>query len=274
MVTLARMRRPKLMVEAYAIVIDPTIAKINMATRAPVTIIRRVRGFTHTNVAAHYAGAMGTLRLHALNIDEVRDLFQGKPEVADLVRRLVASSYPPVTTPSARGLLAKLGPLMRRAADAPVVLPGVPTPAEIEMVVHGHYVPPERLSAAWAVAELWLTDRAWSSVSISIDEATGDDLDFELAAAGVPPSASLRSLFGRSLRLPLQPPPGQASGYLRGTRVDAFRAAWLAALPGVYGPNAATAQQVVTWLGGLEDWRSRAVSAGRPQPDVIALFAR
>lgn len=217
---------------------------------------------------------MSTLRLHALSIDEVRDLFQGSPQVAEQVRALAARAYPPPVQPVARGLLGKLGPLVRRPMDAPVVLPGVPTPAEIDMVVHGRYIPPQRLSAAWAVAELWFTDRSFDSVSVSIDESASTELDFELAAAGVPPSASLRSLIGRSLGIPLQPMPGQASGYLRGSRVDAFRAAWSDAVPRVRGPNAKTAQQVVTWLGGLEDWRAAAKGAGRPQPDVIALYSR
>jgi hypothetical protein len=156
----------------------------------------------------------------------------------------------------------------------PAEEPGRPTAEDLAKVTGGHFVGPDRLQVAWTLARLWFGDRSWSSVEVPIDESSSESLDFTLAAAGVPPSASVRSLFSRPLQIPLQPPPGGASGYLRGQRAHSLRDAWADALPRLSTENAETAQQVVTWLGGLESWRDQARDAGRPDPDIIALYSR
>ena len=68
---------------------------------------------------------MGSLRLHAIAIDEVREIFGAPESTATALRAIAADRFPttPSTTP---GLLAKLGPVFRRAPDAPVLRPGVP----------------------------------------------------------------------------------------------------------------------------------------------------
>ena len=66
---------------------------------------------------------MGELRLYAIGVDEVRDVFGAPPELAAEFRRVVAEQFPPVTTPKAPGMLGKLGPLFRRPPGAVLVRP-------------------------------------------------------------------------------------------------------------------------------------------------------
>ena len=109
--------------------------------------------------------------------------------------------------------MSKLGPFSRRAADAPVVYPGIPTGIDIDAVGHGRDVPPERLSAAWALVGAWLADHGWSHLEVSVDRGPLDSIDFDLAAHGVPADLGLRSVFRRAIGLPLKPLPGQTLGY-------------------------------------------------------------
>ena len=68
---------------------------------------------------------MGSLRLYAIGIDEVRAIF-GAPEATATALRAIAAHRFPAAPSSAPGLLGKLGPVFRRAPDAPVLRPGVP----------------------------------------------------------------------------------------------------------------------------------------------------
>ncbi len=217
---------------------------------------------------------MGTLRLYALGINEVRNLFQGSPRVAERLAQLVVQAYPTRPEPPPRGLRDRFRRRDTRPTTHGTGTRKGPTADDVDRVLRGHFVSPDRLPAAWNLINLWLGDQAWGVTRIRMDESAGDDLDFDLAAAGVPPSASVRSLFERPLQLPVQPLPGGAAGYLRGQRADAMRAAWASAVPRLSTGNAETAQQVVSWLGGLESWRDQAREAGRPAPDIIALYSR
>lgn len=212
---------------------------------------------------------MSDLTLHAIGIDELRDLFSGSPERAAVLRELATAAF--VTPPRPRvGLLDKLGPFTGRPVGAPVVRPGVPTAHDLADVLAGRDVAPDRLPAAWRLVELWLDHEAWGRLRVPVDQAGLDDLDFELGSLGVPPSASVAALFRGSLALPLKNQPGQASGYLRYARALAVRDAWRPVLGDLSPGHARTAQQVVTWLGGLEEWGRLAAASGRPAPDVVS----
>lgn len=212
---------------------------------------------------------MADLTVHAIGIDELRALFSGAPERAAELRELAAATFTAPPRPSV-GLLDKLGPLTGRPVGAPVVRPGVPTAQDLADVLAGRDVAPQRLPAAWRLVGLWLDDRSWGRLQLTVDRPSVDDLDFELGSLGVPPSASLAALFRGALALPLRNGPGQVTGYLRHARARALRDAWRPVLGQLTAAHAETAQQVVTWLGGLEEWADRAAAVGRPAPDLVS----
>lgn len=215
---------------------------------------------------------MGDMRLNALSIDELRDLFSGSAESAARLRALAAAAFPVETAPPATLLSRIGGPLTRRAPNAPVVRPSVPTGGDLNALLAGHYIAPERLTAAWALVRVWLDDASWGSLTLDIDEADINDLDFELGSAGLESRFALRKLFNDRLALPLPNAPGQATGYVRSSAALAMRDAWLPALGGVGGRHAEAARRVVAWLEGFDDWCRAAEQAGRPAPDLIASY--
>lgn len=215
---------------------------------------------------------MGEVRLYAIGIDEVRDLFSGSPDHAERLRRLAVAAFPPAPVPQQRGLLSKLGPMVRRPLDAPVVYPGVPTGRDLDDLIHGRDLPPDRLSAGWALVRLWLDDTAWGRLDLTLDEARLDDLDFALSRAGVDPRFAVRKLFNRQAALPLKELPGQVTGYVRHAHALAMADAVRSALPSLTEEQAALAEPLVAWLGSLEGWAAEAETAARAVPDVVAVW--
>lgn len=212
---------------------------------------------------------MAQLTVYAIGLDELRDLFSGAPERATELRELTTAAFPEEPRASV-GLLDKLGPLTGRPVGAPLVRPGVPTGRDLADVLAGRDVAPDRLPAAWRLVELWLDHRCWGRLDLTLDRASADDLDFELGSLGVAPSASVAALFRGALAIPLRNRPGQVTGYLRHARARALREAWRPHLAALSPRNAGTAQQVVTWLGGLEEWEGAAAASGRPAPDLVS----
>lgn len=216
---------------------------------------------------------MGELRLSAVGIDELRDLFSGSPAVEPYLRALAAQAFPPEPVPARRGLLGKVGPLTRVPPDAPVIRPGVPTGIDLANVVRGRFVTPDRLDAAWALVRLWLDNVGWSTLVIPLDEQLMSELDFELATGGVETRFALRGLLNERLAIPLRNAPGQVTGCVRFEHAAAMRDAWAPAVRTLSPHTAPIAQWVVGWLGGLDAWANAARQVGRPLPDVVASFA-
>ena len=224
------------------------------------------------NSALDYLWHMGELRLFAIGIDELRDLFSAAEPVARDFRRLAASHFPPPEPPRSPGLLGKLGPLFKRPPDAPVVRPGVPTEQEIAAIVSGRFIPPERLSAAWLLVETWLEHRSWGHHGIVADEDRFTDLEFDLARVGVPARFGLAKLLNRELGVPLRPCPGLLVGYVQHSHAVAIRDCWQSGLMGLSIENRAIAEPYVSWLAHFQEWAAQATAAYRPIPDLVALL--
>lgn len=216
---------------------------------------------------------MGEVHLHAIGIDEVRDLFSGHPDAAARLATLASGAFPaPEPVAPAVGLLSKLGPMLARQPGAPVVLPGIPTGRDLDALVHGRELPPERRSAGWALVRLWLDDLAWGHLEIVVDETQLNELDFELCRGGVDTRLALRSLFNDRLAIPVKPPLGLVSGYVRGAQGRAMATAWQGALRSLAPAASDVARPVAAWLGHLDEWTAQALDAGRPAPDLVATW--
>lgn len=213
---------------------------------------------------------MGTVRLFAIAIDEVRDIFGADPSMAARLRKIAADQFAPAP-PTPSGRLGKLGPLFRRAPDAPVIRPGVPSGSDVETLLSGGYVAPGRLTAAWLLLEVWLGDLAWGSLGRDVDEAKVNDFDFDLARAGVPTRYGLRSLLSTNLGVTLLAPPGLSAGWVSGPQVSAMTAAWRQALPELKD-HRDSATTLLDWLDQFEAWTAAAASAGREAPDLISIL--
>lgn len=216
---------------------------------------------------------MGTVSLHAISIDELRDAFSGTDAAVERLRAVALATWPPEHAPARRdgGLLDKLGPFSRRAVGAPVIRPDVPTGRDLDDVAHGRDVPEGRRVAAWALVDAFVTATAWGSLAFEAGDRTVDDLDFELAAGGLPSRFGLRQLFSGDTALPLKLLPGMADGYERHAMAVARASAWAEAVAGLDAP-APLARRVAAWLAGFSGWATDANEVGRPAPDLVVWY--
>ena len=214
---------------------------------------------------------MGSLRLYAIAIDEVREIFGASEATATALRAIAAHRFP-VAPSAAPGLLAKLGPVFRKAPDAPVLRPGVPSGSDVDTLLAGRYVPPHRLSACWALFEAFVEAMAWGSTSLPVSEAELNHFDFDLSRAAVPSRYGLRQLLRADLGIAMLSSPGLAAGFAHADHVTAMAAAWKAGLPLLEPGNQPIANSLLGWLEHYPGWTEQASGSTRPVPDLVAFL--
>ena len=218
---------------------------------------------------------MGELRLYAVGLAEVRDVFGAPAETAPRLREIAQRAFAaPEPDPSRTGLLSKLGPLFRRTPAAQVISPTQPEPHDVEVLLAGGYVQPARTGATWRLLETLVCGLAWGSTRLELTTEGLDELDFALARGGVPASVGLRHLLDTSPGLTLRHVPGLTVGYHPYATALAMAGAYRAALPQIRS----TEQQELTnalaaWLDGFVTWSRAAAPLGRPVPDLFGFWA-
>lgn len=224
------------------------------------------RGYVRP-VAGNEAVPSGTasgVRLWAVSISDVRSLFR---PTGDLAQRLRGDVPFEVVTPHKPSWFA---PLLRRAPGAPVLAADSPLPSDVDKLLHGHFVPPDRLVPSWRIVSHWLDRLSAATLRLDFDRATSERLDFDLARAGVASHFALRTLWARDAALPLRPLGGSEVGYQRYAVAVELGEAWRASLGALEG-SADLAEHVSDWLRQLPRWAEDAEGAGRPAPDVFAV---
>lgn len=209
------------------------------------------------------------LRLHAISINEVRDLIGADPATRAWAEAEAAVLLPPPAP--ARGFLSRL--FARRGTPQP---PGSgatagdgPNPDDLDTLLSGRHAAPERAGVGWQLLEHLVTRRAWGTLGLSLDARAIADFDFALSLGGVPTDAALGRILRSPARLPLTPTPDVTVGYLPFTAVrqhgDLIAAATIDD-PG----HAQIARTLAEFLARLPDWAIEAERNGRAAPDVIA----
>jgi hypothetical protein len=146
----------------------------------------------------------------AVAIDDVRDVFRAPPELAARLRTVAAEAFAP-PTPAKRGWL---GPLTKRHRPTEVD-PSVPSSPDVQALLTGAYVPPDRQRQSWILLNLWLLSLSKATAAVALDPDGWVAVEWELARAGLNSDYAVRSLFDRPLALPLPPLPGQVAGYAK-----------------------------------------------------------
>src|SRR4029434_7755841 len=114
---------------------------------------------------------MGALRLYRVGIDEVRGMFGASPLVAEHLREVARRAFAPPAVEARGGLLSKLGPIFKRVPATPLISPTQPEPHDVEVLLAGEYVPPDRTGATWRLLETLVQDIAWGSTRMSLTAA-------------------------------------------------------------------------------------------------------
>lgn len=176
-------------------------------------------------------------------------------------------------TRSSTGLLGKLGPMMRRPVDAPVLRPDTPTADDRDRLLAGQHLPPQRLAASWRLLQAWIEATAWGTHHSALDRSTLNTLDFDLARAGVAARYGVSALVEHPLEIGVLPAPGLVVGYRSGAYVRQAAEAWRGALPELEPPTHAWVAEVADWLGRFDEWTMSAATADRPAPDLVAVLS-
>ncbi|MGH3339355.1 MAG: DUF7691 family protein [Propionibacteriaceae bacterium] len=217
---------------------------------------------------------MGELRLYAVGIDEVRGMFGASPLVAEHLREVARRAFAPPAVEARGGLLSKLGPIFRRVPATPLISPTQPEPHDVEVLLAGEYVPPERTGATWRLLETLVQDIAWGSTRMSLTAQSLDDLDFALARGGVAASVGLRHLLNSAMSLNLVPVEGLTVGWHPYHKALAMAAAYRSAIHDIKTEEQREMINALTgWLDGFVPWAQVAASLGRPVPDLVGFWA-
>ena len=219
--------------------------------------------------------SMGELRLYAISLDEVRGMFGAHPQEQERLRRVASTALTPPRDPARHGgLIGKLGPILRRPPGAVVISPTQPVPQDVDVLLSGGYVPPDRTGATWRLLEILVQGTAWSSTLMSLSPESLDELDFALARGGVHAAVGLRHLLTSPTSISLVPVHGLTVGWHPYEKALAMAEAYRAALPEIK-----TQQQqemvaaLVGWLDGFTSWSQVAAEQGRPVPDLVGFWA-
>ncbi len=214
---------------------------------------------------------MGTLRLWAIGIDEVRGIFGAEPTTAERLRQVARERFG-VAGPPSPGLLGRLGPFLRGGGDPAAPRPGVPSLAEVEDLLAGRFVAPHRLAPAWNLLELWFSTLAFGQGEWPLTEAELNDFDFDLTRAQVSARYGISDLLKAGLGISLTRSPGLAAGWVSGQHAEAMRQVWPTGLSELSPRHHDLATGIVGFLSGYPQWTVEAAAAGRPAPDLIAIF--
>lgn len=211
--------------------------------------------------------------MYAICIDEVRDMFGATPEVAGTLRTIASDAFRvPQAEKSSPGRLGKLGPLFWRAPDAPVVPHGMPLPSDIEALLAGRFISPDRLETCWKVVDVWLEARSLARHELDRTPQQVDQLEFELTRAGLPSQYGIGKLMSLDAQLPLRPRPGMRVGYSKHAHVLASGRALHGCLDQVLPHSRERAQQLADFLLGFGALTEQARAQHRPAPDLFVTF--
>jgi hypothetical protein len=217
---------------------------------------------------------MGELRLYAVGIDEVRGMFGASPQVAEHLREVARRAFAPPAVEARSGLLSKLGPIFKRVPATPVISATQPEPHDVEVLLAGAYVPPDRTGATWRLLETLVQGIAWGSTRMSLTPQSLDDLDFALARGGVSASVGLHHLLNSAMSLNLIPVQGLTVGWHPHHKALAMAAAYRSAIQDIKTKEQREMiKSLTSWLDGFLPWAQVAASLGRPVPDLVGFWA-
>ncbi|WP_203568513.1 hypothetical protein [Aestuariimicrobium ganziense] len=217
---------------------------------------------------------MGELRMHALSIIEIRDMFGASTELAGTLRQLAGERFR-VAAPQhrQRGLLGKLGPFLKRsAADSPVFPDGMPLPSDWENLIAGRYIAPDRVDVSWQVIDTWVDALDWGTWTAPVAPSGLDDLDFALARAGMPSRYGLRKLMADDPQLTIRPGTGMRVGYSKNQHVLATLASLEQVVDEVDESHRPIAQGLRDFLADIPRWTAEATELNRPAPDLFVVW--
>lgn len=207
------------------------------------------------------------LRLWAITVDTFRQCFAAPPDLADTLRRITGSLTAPQTRSHSHTLLSKIGPLMRRPDDAPVIKPGIPNVHDAESIMTSRFIATDRLGACWVLARVWLDELADMHRVVPLARSEIDELEFDLARVGVPTEYSIRQLWRRGIDIPLRPADDMCIGYTPHSVLPNLIQQWEGALSFLGEDTVRFVTPVLEFVSGFPQYTGQ---SSPPPRDLIA----
>ncbi len=210
---------------------------------------RRVLGFTVAMLRGRYGCGMHELRLFAISINDVRDIFGAELSLAAQLRDMAATAFAPPEPQ--KSLLSRIGPLFSRHRTTEVD-PRRPRSGDVEAILSGGHIPLDRLPQCWQLLLMWLGNMSAQHLDVTLNGL--EKTEFELALAGLPSDLSLRSLAARELGTSLRALPEQIAGYSKhGHVVEVARHLRMVhdGAPAEFGATMASIESLLSLLEGI-----------------------
>lgn len=216
---------------------------------------------------------MGRLSLFAIGITELREIFGAAPQTAARLRDIATHRFAaPAGEHRRRGtLLGQIGPLLKRPIDQ-TRAPSRPVMADMDALLTGRSISPERLGHAWQITLAWLAELSWGQLHLDVTTQQIAQVEFALAKAGLSTAFGLEKLFHSDPQIPLRPLTRQRFGYSENSHVQTTKQALSKVIDDVDEESLPIAGAVLEFLNDFDGWTQQAATAGRPAPDLIAVW--
>lgn len=217
---------------------------------------------------------MGELRLHAISIHDVRDMFGADPGLAAQLRGIASNTFVVPATEQQRkpSMIQRIGPMFRKDPLAVVVGPDHPIPSDWEALIAGRFVDPSRLVASWKVVDAWVDERDLGTTTFSLTRPQAEAFDFALTKAGLHSQYSLAALMANEVALPLRPVHGMRIGYAKNSHVLATAIALRGIIGAVDEDWRGGAEHLLSFLDAFATWTPQAQQADRMLPDLYVTW--
>ena len=217
---------------------------------------------------------MGELRLHAISVYDVRDMFGADPDLAAELRRIASNAFAVPASEQQRkpSMIQRIGPMFRRDPLAVVVGIDDPTPSDWETLIAGRYVEPTRLIASWKVVDAWVDERDYGTTTFTLTTAQAEAFDFALTKAGLHSQFSMGALMANDIALPLRPAHGMRIGYAKNSHVLATAAALRAVVERIDDEWRGGAEHLLAFLDAFAGWTEQARLSDRMLPDLYVAW--
>jgi len=151
----------------------------------------------------------------AIRIDDVRDIFGAEPGLADRLRQVAATRLIGQAPQPKRRWFK---PMLRDDPDTQVRTDR-PLRGDVDALLAGGFIAPDRLPYCWRVLTVWLEELSAAHAEVPWDVEALNRAEWDLARAGLNSDYSLRRLSDRDLGAPLRPLPGHLAGYAKAVHV-------------------------------------------------------
>ncbi|MGA4669086.1 DUF7691 family protein [Propionibacteriaceae bacterium Y1923] len=217
---------------------------------------------------------MGELRLHAISVYDIRDMFGADPGLAAQLRQIASDAFVVPATEQQRkpSMIQRIGPMFRRDPLAVVVPHDHPIPSDWEALIQGRYVEPSRLVASWRVVDAWVDARDYGTTTLALDPGQAEAFDFALTKAGLASQFSLRGLMALDASLPLRPAHGMHVGYSKNPHALATAEALRSIVDQVDEDWRGGAEHLLAFLDAFAEWTRQAQQADRMLPDLYVTW--